>query len=43
MSNEMLQGLFIHHLFDLEYQLYEAEGITYEKVDFKDNKKCMTY
>ncbi len=40
-ANEMLQGLFIHHLFDLEYQLYEAEGITYEKVDFKDNKKCI--
>ena len=40
-ANEILQGLFIHHLFELEYKLYESEGIEYEKIDFEDNKKCI--
>ena len=41
-ANEKLQRMFNKHVFELEQVEYEAEGIDFSKVSFKDNTPCCT-
>ncbi|KAG2437016.1 hypothetical protein HYH02_011447 [Chlamydomonas schloesseri] len=40
-ANERLQQQFTHHLFKLEQQEYESEGVDWTKVEFIDNQDCV--
>ncbi|KAK8493376.1 hypothetical protein V6N13_129244 [Hibiscus sabdariffa] len=40
-ANERLQQHFNRHLFKLEQQEYELDGIDWTKVDFEDNQECL--
>ncbi|GMI63685.1 ARABIDOPSIS THALIANA MYOSIN 1, myosin 2, ARABIDOPSIS THALIANA MYOSIN 4 [Hibiscus trionum] len=40
-ANERLQQHFIRHLFKLEQEEYELDGIDWTKVDFEDNQECL--
>ncbi|KAL6757024.1 P-loop containing nucleoside triphosphate hydrolase protein [Haematococcus lacustris] len=40
-ANERLQQQFTRHLFGLEQQEYEMEGIDWTKVEFVDNQECV--
>ncbi|GMH24307.1 hypothetical protein Nepgr_026150 [Nepenthes gracilis] len=40
-ANERLQQHFSHHLLKLEQEDYEADGIDWTKVDFRDNQECL--
>ncbi|KAK9674026.1 hypothetical protein RND81_12G206000 [Saponaria officinalis] len=40
-ANERLQQHFNRHLFKLEQEDYEADGIDWTKVDFNDNQECL--
>ncbi|XP_061367190.1 myosin-2-like isoform X2 [Gastrolobium bilobum] len=40
-ANERLQQHFIRHLFKLEQEDYESDGIDWTKVDFDDNQECL--
>ncbi|CAN4117724.1 unnamed protein product [Withania somnifera] len=40
-ANERLQQHFIRHLFKLEQEEYELDGIDWTKVDFQDNQECL--
>ncbi|XVF78057.1 hypothetical protein PTKIN_Ptkin14bG0097700 [Pterospermum kingtungense] len=40
-ANERLQQHFNRHLFKLEQEEYELEGIDWTKVDFEDNQECL--
>ncbi|KAG6793885.1 hypothetical protein POTOM_003110 [Populus tomentosa] len=40
-ANERLQQHFNRHLFKLEQQEYEEDGIDWTKVDFEDNQECL--
>ncbi|XP_039026501.1 myosin-2-like isoform X2 [Hibiscus syriacus] len=40
-ANERLQQHFIRHLFKLEQEEYELDGIDWAKVDFEDNQVCL--
>ncbi|XVF70406.1 hypothetical protein PTKIN_Ptkin11bG0159000 [Pterospermum kingtungense] len=40
-ANERLQQHFKRHLFKLEQEEYELEGIDWTKVDFEDNQECL--
>ncbi|XP_019453619.1 PREDICTED: myosin-2-like isoform X2 [Lupinus angustifolius] len=40
-ANERLQQHFNRHLFKLEQQDYESDGIDWTKIDFVDNQECL--
>ncbi|KAI4333727.1 hypothetical protein L6164_018498 [Bauhinia variegata] len=40
-ANERLQQHFNRHLFKLEQEEYEFDGIDWTKVDFEDNQECL--
>ncbi|KAJ6724404.1 MYOSIN-2 ISOFORM X1 [Salix viminalis] len=40
-ANERLQQHFNRHLFKLEQEEYEEDGIDWTKVDFEDNQECL--
>ncbi|KAK9268785.1 hypothetical protein L1049_000548 [Liquidambar formosana] len=40
-ANERLQQHFNRHLFKLEQEEYELDGIDWTKVDFEDNQSCL--
>nr|XP_016487607.1 PREDICTED: myosin-2-like isoform X2 [Nicotiana tabacum] len=40
-ANERLQQHFDRHLFKLEQEEYELDGIDWTKVDFQDNQECL--
>ncbi|OMP04597.1 IQ motif, EF-hand binding site [Corchorus olitorius] len=40
-ANERLQQHFNRHLFKLEQEEYELDGIDWTKVDFEDNQECL--
>ncbi|KAK7262716.1 hypothetical protein RJT34_30293 [Clitoria ternatea] len=40
-ANERLQQHFYRHLFKLEQEDYELDGINWTKVDFFDNQECL--
>ncbi|CAK7327540.1 unnamed protein product [Dovyalis caffra] len=40
-ANERLQQHFNRHLFKLEQEEYEEDGIDWSKVDFEDNQECL--
>ncbi|XP_019251724.1 PREDICTED: myosin-2-like isoform X3 [Nicotiana attenuata] len=40
-ANERLQQHFNRHLFKLEQEEYELDGIDWTKVDFQDNQECL--
>ncbi|KAM7277865.1 hypothetical protein ACFE04_004999 [Oxalis oulophora] len=40
-ANERLQQHFIRHLFKLEQEDYETDGVDWTKVDFEDNDECL--
>ncbi|KAI4366093.1 hypothetical protein MLD38_022015 [Melastoma candidum] len=40
-ANERLQQHFHRHLFKLEQEEYEIDGIDWTKVDFEDNQDCL--
>ena len=40
-TNEKLQALFNHHVFEIEQATYVEEGIDVDKIKFKDNKHCL--
>ncbi|KAK4804171.1 hypothetical protein SAY86_003988 [Trapa natans] len=40
-ANERLQQHFNRHLFKLEQEDYEVDGIDWTKVDFEDNQDCL--
>ncbi|KAL1203060.1 Myosin-4 [Cardamine amara subsp. amara] len=40
-ANERLQQHFNLHLFKLEQEEYERDGIDWKKIEFKDNKECL--
>ncbi|XP_045801422.1 myosin-2-like [Trifolium pratense] len=40
-ANERLQQHFNRHLFKLEQQDYEIDGVDWTKVDFEDNQECL--
>ncbi|KAF1898822.1 hypothetical protein Lal_00018942 [Lupinus albus] len=40
-ANERLQQHFIRHLFKLEQEDYESDGIDWTKIDFEDNQECL--
>ncbi|EPS70842.1 hypothetical protein M569_03917, partial [Genlisea aurea] len=39
--NERLQQHFLRHIFKLEQEEYELDGVQWTKTDFKDNKACL--
>ena len=41
LANEQLQQHFIKFIFAHEQQEYEAEGINWSYVEFRDNKQCL--
>eukprot|EP00049_Salpingoeca_infusionum_P014556 m.275108 g.275108 ORF g.275108 m.275108 type:complete len:2303 (+) comp15693_c0_seq2:157-7065(+) len=41
LANENLQFYFNHHIFKLEQETYEKEGIDWTKIDFQDNQPCL--
>ncbi|KAE9592939.1 putative myosin ATPase [Lupinus albus] len=40
-ANERLQQHFNRHLFKLEQEDYESDGIDWTKIDFEDNQECL--
>uniref|UniRef100_A0A3B4FH16 Myosin IXB n=1 Tax=Pundamilia nyererei TaxID=303518 RepID=A0A3B4FH16_9CICH len=40
-ANEQLQYYFNHHIFNLEQEEYQAEGITWHNIDYIDNVGCI--
>ncbi|XP_049585087.1 unconventional myosin-IXb isoform X2 [Syngnathus scovelli] len=40
-ANEQLQYYFNNHIFNLEQEEYQAEGITWHNIDYKDNVGCI--
>ncbi|XP_058256600.1 unconventional myosin-IXb isoform X3 [Hemibagrus wyckioides] len=40
-ANEQLQYYFNHHIFTLEQEEYQAEGITWHNIDYTDNVGCI--
>uniref|UniRef100_A0A665X401 Myosin IXB n=1 Tax=Echeneis naucrates TaxID=173247 RepID=A0A665X401_ECHNA len=40
-ANEQLQYYFNHHIFKLEQEEYQAEGITWHNIDYTDNVGCI--
>ncbi len=40
-ANESLQGHFNRHIFELEQEEYESEGIDWSYIKFNDNSACM--
>lgn len=40
-SNESLQKLFNNHIFVMEQQLYDEEGIDYSHIEFQDNTELL--
>ncbi|KAK4796712.1 hypothetical protein SAY86_029038 [Trapa natans] len=40
-ANERLQQHFNRHLFKLELEDYEADGIDWTRIDFEDNEDCL--
>jgi myosin heavy subunit len=40
-ANEALQRHFNRHLFEVEQDLYEREGIDWSYIDFRDNRPCL--
>ena len=40
-ANENLQFYFNQHIFKLEQETYEKEGISWKKIDFSDNLPCL--
>ncbi|XP_076582057.1 unconventional myosin-IXb isoform X5 [Chaetodon auriga] len=40
-ANEQLQYYFNHHIFNLEQEEYQAEGITWHNIDYTDNVGCI--
>jgi myosin heavy subunit len=40
-TNEKLQQYFNEHIFTLEQQEYDKEGIPWSKIEFKDNQECI--
>ncbi|KAI4322882.1 hypothetical protein L6164_022533 [Bauhinia variegata] len=40
-ANERLQQHFNRHLFKLEQEEYELDGVDWTKVDFEDNQECL--
>ncbi len=40
-ANESLQGHFNRHVFELEQEEYESEGIDWSYIKFNDNQACM--
>ncbi|KAG6634503.1 myosin-2-like [Carya illinoinensis] len=40
-ANERLQQHFNRHLFKLEQEDYELDGVDWTKVDFEDNQECL--
>ncbi|CAG0891319.1 unnamed protein product [Darwinula stevensoni] len=40
-ANETLQQFFFHHIFKLEQEEYDAEGIDWNHIDFVDNQDCL--
>ncbi|KAJ7948588.1 myosin 2 [Quillaja saponaria] len=41
-ANERLQQHFNRHLFKLEQEDYELDGVDWTKVDFEDNQECLS-
>ncbi|XP_064163358.1 myosin-IIIb [Anguilla rostrata] len=41
LANEQLQYFFNHHIFLMEQKEYKEEGITWDTIDFKDNKPIL--
>eukprot|EP01094_Clydonella_sp_ATCC50884_P021088 TRINITY_DN454_c0_g1_i1.p1 TRINITY_DN454_c0_g1~~TRINITY_DN454_c0_g1_i1.p1 ORF type:complete len:1235 (+),score=638.84 TRINITY_DN454_c0_g1_i1:22-3726(+) len=40
-ANEKLQHFFNHHIFTLEQEEYEREGVDWTAIEFKDNQGCL--
>lgn len=40
-ANEQLQFYFNQHIFKLEQDMYDKEGIDWTKVEFNDNQPCL--
>jgi len=40
-ANERLQQQFAGHLFKLEQQIYEEEGVDWQYISFQDNQECV--
>jgi len=40
-ANEQLQQHFNNHIFKVEQEDYESEGINWSTIVFSDNKKCL--
>ncbi|XP_007489818.1 unconventional myosin-IXb isoform X4 [Monodelphis domestica] len=40
-ANEQLQYYFIQHIFKLEQEEYQSEGITWHNIDYTDNVGCI--
>ena len=40
-TNEAMQCSFTHHIFALEQEEYEREGVDFSKITYTDNKECI--
>jgi myosin-7 len=40
-ANESLQQFFVQHIFKLEQEAYEAEGISWKHLTFEDNQHIL--